>query len=59
MTAPKNRLEKDSNKSELDFEAMQKRCNRRRFRDLRNTHALVDFRHDYLKACWIWLYGEE
>lgn len=42
---------------ELDAEALRKRFDRRRFRSLRDVHALVDCREDYLLACWRWLYG--
>lgn len=49
--------EKEQKGTSLDFEAFEKRYNRRRFRDLRNVHALIHCREDYLKACWSWLYG--
>lgn len=40
----------------LDDHAIRKRYNRRRFRDLRKLHALIDCRPDYLEECWQWLY---
>jgi len=43
----------------LDDKALRKRSHRRQFKNLRNLHALVDCREDYLSACWKWLYGRE
>jgi len=39
-----------------DDEALRKRYDRRRLRKLREVHALIDCREDYLEACWNWLY---
>jgi len=43
----------------LDFKAMQKRYNRKYFKELREVYALIDCRQDYLDACWDWLYSKE
>ena len=43
---------------ELQEEALRKRHNRRRFRELRDTHMLIHCRLDYLEACRKWLYGD-
>jgi len=43
----------------LDYKALEKRYRRQRLRNLRNLHALVDCREDYLHACWEWLYSKE
>jgi hypothetical protein len=44
---------------ELDYKAMEKRYSRRHFKDLRDTHALIHCRIDYLQNCWNWLYGDK
>ena len=41
----------------LNDKALRKRYNRRRFRELRDLHMLVDCRLDYLESCRKWLYG--
>lgn len=51
--------EKKENILILDTKALEKRYHRRRFKDLRNLHALVDCREEYLHACWAWLYGRK
>ena len=43
----------------LDYKAFEKKYWRRRFRNLRELHALRDCREDYLHAVWRSLYGEE
>ena len=45
-------------KAELDYKALEKRANRRRFKDLRNLNLLKDGKEDYLKSCWNLLYHE-
>ncbi len=45
--------------NKLDYEAANKHYNRERFRDLRETNALIHCRIDYLEACWTWLYGSD
>ena len=58
ISEAEGKTENSAKKPNLNREALEKHYKRQLHRDLRDLHALIDCREDYLEVCRNWLYGK-